>query len=326
MAHPDKTWRVIIVDDSRTMQVMLENAFSARSDFNVIGVANDAAAGIEMIRRLRPDIVTLDLAMPYIDGAAMLEMINDQPKLCRIVVSDTPMTNLLFSAKLKAAGASACLGKRELFHDPASFFRKINHAAATTFATGRGAGKSAVAPTSAGALDDGALTKRTLIYPVPADEPDRLGLIHLKNLSNAVRERQFDLVTQHVAKITGFPACLLTFIDRKTQWIKSAYGLDVQSTPRDQAFCNYTIAQGTLFAVANTAVDDRFSQHPLVTGAPYIKSYVGNPVKTREGINLGTLCVIDTRVRAATKLVIDELAGMSGIVSEMMDQRTAIAA
>jgi chemotaxis response regulator CheB len=72
---PDKVARrVVVVDDSRTIQAILDNAFSARTDFRVVGFAADGNVAAEMIRRLMPDVVTIDLAMPYIDGEALLHI------------------------------------------------------------------------------------------------------------------------------------------------------------------------------------------------------------------------------------------------------------
>ncbi len=319
--------RVVIVDDSRTIQAMLDNAFSIRPDFRVVGFCSDAESAVETIRRLMPDLVTIDLCMPYLDGAALLGMIADIKDVCKVVVSDTAVTNLLLTSKLMEAGASACLGKTELARNPDSFFKKINAALAAVGKAKRHhpvpSGDAASARVEAPRV---AMADAVASFPVPADEAARLELIRAKALANASREAQFDLITKHVAKMTAFPACLLTFIDRDTQWIKSAYGLDTESTPRDQAFCNYTISQGGAFVVTDTAADERFARNPLVTGAPHIRSYAGHPVVTEDGVAVAALCVIDTRVRPASKQVLDQLAGASEIIAELINQRPAIAA
>lgn len=313
-------WRVVIVDDSRTIQALLDNAFSKRAEFRVVGFSSDATMAAEMIRRLLPDIVTIDLTMPYLDGAALLEMISDLPSVCKIIVSDQPVKNLLLASKLREAGAAACLGKSELVANPEGFFKKIN-------ATAQLARKSRRHhPGAAVTNNAGVRPTKEPVIPVPVDGSKRVDILRRKSLGNSVRERQFDLVTRHVAKVTGFPMCLLTFIDNDIQWIKSAIGFEADSMPRNQAFCNYTIAQGGAFVVANAPADDRFSDYPVVTGAPMIRCYAGHPITTSDGVTVGALCVIDNRVRTVSRHVLDELAGMSDIVAEMIDQRPAIAA
>ena len=122
---PSEKLRVVIVDDSRTIQAMLDNAFSKRTDFRVVGFSSDAATAVDMIRRLMPDIVTIDLSMPYIDGATLLRMIADLETVCKIVVSDAPLKNLALAEGLVQAGAALCLGKTDLAADPDAFFTKV---------------------------------------------------------------------------------------------------------------------------------------------------------------------------------------------------------
>lgn len=328
MTHTSLERRVVIVDDSRTIQALLDNAFSGRPDFRVVGFSSDANIAAEMIRRLMPDVVTIDLCMPYLNGAALLEMIGDLTGVCKVIVSDQPIKNILLASKLLQAGASVCLGKRELVDNPDAFFKKIN-AAANAVANGKRRylnGVRGPAPLTAVPAQGISGRNATQNYPIPLDEAKRLDILNRKNLNNSARERQFDLITRHVARITAFPVCLLTFIDRDTQWIKSTIGLEADSMPRHQAFCNYTIAQGGAFVVANAAADDRFSGNPLVLGGPAIRCYAGHPVTTNDGVTVGALCVIDNRVRNVPKHVLDQLAGMSEIVAELIDQRPAIAA
>ena len=314
--------RVVIVDDSRTIQAMLDNAFSKRTDFRVVGFSSDAATAVDMIRNLMPDIVTIDLNMPYIDGATLLRTIADLETVSKIIVSDAPLKNLALAASLGQAGAALCLGKTDLAADPDAFFAKVraaakgigksrrHHNGTTDGASHRNIGSGQVSPASA---------KKH--FPVPADEKDRLQFLHRNDLTNDVRERRFDLVTRHLTRVTDFPVSLLTFIDRDTQWIKSSSGLEIRSTPREEAFCNYTIAQGGAFVVANAVSDRRFAHFPSVKNSPSVRCYAGYPVITSDGINVGALCVIDNRVRTVPKHVLDQLAGMADIVAEMIDQR-----
>ena len=322
---PSEKLRVVIVDDSRTIQAMLDNAFSKRTDFRVVGFSSDAATAVDMIRRLMPDIVTIDLSMPYIDGATLLRMIADLETVCKIVVSDAPLKNLALAEGLVQAGAALCLGKTDLAADPDAFFTKVRAAA-------RGVGKGVRhhRGTAAGSSRRGIAAARMSRvraekhFPVPADEKDRLHFLRRHDLANNERERRFDLVTRHLTRVTDFPVSLLTFIDRDTQWIKSASGLEIGSTPREEAFCNYTIAQGGAFVVANAASDRRFAHFPSVANSPSVRCYAGYPVITSDGINVGAVCVIDNRIRTVSKHVLDQLAGMADIVAEMINQRAPV--
>lgn len=320
---PQTKKRVVIVDDSRTMQAILENAFSDRPDFNVVGVAGDARSGADMITLLRPDIATIDLCMPYIDGVALLELLGQPASTCAITVSDMTERNALLTTKLQKSGASACLSKRELAETPESFFDKVASAYATFEVTRRcqtAAMGSDSKPNKAATVSVETMPVH-FGYPVPLDEERRLDLLGRTQLGNAERERQFDLVTKHLAATTAFPVCLLTFIDKDTQWIKSGEGIELESTPREQAFCNYTISQGGAFVVANATEDSRFAANPLVAGDPQIRSYVGHPVIASDGTRIGALCLIDVKPRTVSNGALRQLAGMAEIVSAMIEQR-----
>lgn len=325
VAGPER--RVVIVDHSRTIQAILDNAFGTRKDFGVVGFSSDASSAAEMIRQLSPDIVTIDLYMPHIDGAALLDMIGDLGHVCKIIVSDQAARNVALTAKLRNAGASACLDKRDLVDNPTSFFEQINSAYHAFQETRHKWHRADAATTTvAPPLADPVLPAKLSRPPFPVDENRRLDTVRRKALGNAVHERQFDLVTRHMAQAAEFPMCLLTFIDDDTQWIKSAHGIDVTSTPRSDAFCTYTIGQGGWFVVSNALRDERFAANPLVVGAPYIRTYAAHPIVIGDGTRLGALCLIDVKPRTVSHAVLTQLAGMAEIVAEMIEQRPVLAA
>lgn len=316
-----KEQTVVIVDDSRTSRAVLESAMEVCGDFRVLGVAGDAESAAHMVRTMRPDIMTIDLCMPYIDGAALLEMLSDVGETCKIVVSENAANNVLIAAKLCSLGAAACVAKSALHADPKAFLRKLNAIVAEF--DGRAPARSRDAagdPAPQPAMDS------PFAFPVPADERQRLDYLRRKKLANAIPERQFDLLTRHVARLSTFPVCLMTFIDKDTQWLKSSYGLPTESMPRCEAFCNYTISQDEAFVVRNAANDATFAHNPLVLGDPHIRTYVGHPIITAEGIHVGALCLIDVKVRVVGSELIRRLKDVAEIAAEMINQRMPLAA
>jgi DNA-binding NarL/FixJ family response regulator len=330
MNQPSYPRRVVIVDDSLTIQALLENAFSTRKDFRVVGFAADAKSAAEIVRRLMPDIVTIDLCLPYIDGEALLGMISDLTSVCKIMVSDKAVDNGLLASRLIQAGARDCLAKSDLAKYPEHFFKAINKAADRTandlrrYARTSRSGPDSTVADAVSAFD--ASANCDLRYPMPVDEERRLEFGKSKALFNGRKEPCFDLITKNASILTAFPVALLTFIDKDTQWIKSSFGLDVTSTPREQAFCNYTISQGGTFVVNDALNDERFRDHPLVLEAPNIRSYIGVPVIASDGPVIGALCIIDARARTASRHTIQQLGGLAEIAAAMIDMRPALAA
>ena len=58
-----------------------------------------------------------------------------------------------------------------------------------------------------------------------------------------------------------------------------------------------TLGRPPYLTIRDLSKDERFSEAPIVTGPPYFKFYVGTPLTTRKGINIGSLCIIDDVAR-----------------------------
>ena len=67
--------RVLIVDDSALMRQLLSNMLSADPEIEVVGTAPDPHVARERIKALNPDVLTLDIEMPHMDGVTFLRKI-----------------------------------------------------------------------------------------------------------------------------------------------------------------------------------------------------------------------------------------------------------
>ncbi|MCP9930412.1 GAF domain-containing protein [Cyanobium sp. AMD-g] len=131
----------------------------------------------------------------------------------------------------------------------------------------------------------------------PGDEPRRLRRLGELGLLDTEREERFDRLTRIAAAAFDVPIALISLIDAERQWFKSCHGLATCQTSRDLAFCAHAVAQKSDLLVADTWLDDRFADNPLVLGEPRIRFYAGSPLTLDDGTCLGTLCLIDTRPR-----------------------------
>lgn len=90
--------RVLIVDDSGFFRRRMTEMLSADPRLEVVGTANDGAQAVEQVSKLRPDVVTMDIEMPVMDGIAAT----------RRIMATTPTPILMFSS-LTTDGAKATL-------------------------------------------------------------------------------------------------------------------------------------------------------------------------------------------------------------------------
>lgn len=134
---------------------------------------------------------------------------------------------------------------------------------------------------------------RTMVAPLPINEAERLRQVTATCLLDSPPEASFDELTRLAAAICETPIALITLLDGHRQWFKSRVGLEVQQTSRDISFCGHAILQQKLFLVPDALLDERFADNPLVTDDPHIRFYAGMPLDSGDGVNLGTLCVID---------------------------------
>jgi DNA-binding NarL/FixJ family response regulator len=77
---------ILVVDDHPIVREGLVAILEAQDDFNVVGEGNNGAEGVDLYRRLRPDIVLLDLQMPKVDGVQAIQMIREDDPEAKIVV------------------------------------------------------------------------------------------------------------------------------------------------------------------------------------------------------------------------------------------------
>jgi len=128
-------------------------------------------------------------------------------------------------------------------------------------------------------------------------EEERIKALHRLDILDTPGEERFDRFTRLATASFGVPMALVSLVDTDRQWFKSCIGIDSPGTPRSVAFCSHAVALDDLLVVPDARLDERFADNPLVTGAPHIRFYAGQPVRSLDGQPLGTLCIIDTRPR-----------------------------
>jgi two-component system chemotaxis response regulator CheB len=132
--------RVLIVDDSAFMRMAIRSILNRDPEIEIVGVAVNGADGVEKVMALRPDIVTMDIEMPVMDGIAAVKEIMRKAPTRVIMVSTLTREGATATFEALEAGAVDYVSKsstdtgieqrglqQELLH-------KIKGAAATTFA------------------------------------------------------------------------------------------------------------------------------------------------------------------------------------------------
>nr|MCU0657941.1 GAF domain-containing protein [Polyangiaceae bacterium] len=128
---------------------------------------------------------------------------------------------------------------------------------------------------------------------VPANEAQRIEALHGYQILDTEPEEAFQDLVELAAHVLEVPIMLISLVDSERQWFKACVGLEAGETHRSLSFCGHAVEQDGPLEIQDTLLDPRFADNPFVTGDPWVRFYAGQPLRSRDGFMLGTLCAID---------------------------------
>lgn len=152
-------------------------------------------------------------------------------------------------------------------------------------------------------------------------EENRLRALSAFAVLDTPPEQDFDDLTLLASQLCEKPMALISLVDADRQWFKSRRGLDLESTPREQAFCAHALGGPEVLEIPDAARDPRFAENPLVTEHPHLRFYSGAPLVTADGFVLGTLCVLDTVPGRLSDVQRDQLRILANQVVSQLELR-----
>ncbi|OSQ47099.1 sensor domain-containing diguanylate cyclase [Thalassospira alkalitolerans] len=157
--------------------------------------------------------------------------------------------------------------------------------------------------------------------PIPENEEERQESLESMGILSTPRDPELDRITRLCERIFGTEIVAISLLDNDRQFFKSRVNLAVPETPRDISFCGHAIMHDAPLVIGNAQTDDRFSDNPLVKGAPHIRAYAGVPLSNSKGFKLGTLCIIDTKTREFSDSEIETLKDLAHWVETVLALR-----
>lgn len=157
--------------------------------------------------------------------------------------------------------------------------------------------------------------------PIPLNDEERVQCLEAYSILDSTGGKVFDDIVLLASQICGASMAIVTLVDRDRQWFLARLGLEIEQTPREQAFCGYTILENEFFLVEDAQDDDRFVENPLVTGRPNIRFYAGIPLKSPTGFALGSLCVLDQQKMTLSQQQLLSLSSLASIVMSLIEAR-----
>lgn len=208
--------RVLVVDDSALMRGILSQMINLAPDMEVVGAAPDAQSAREMIKALNPDVLTLDVQMPKMDGLEFLERLMRLRPMPVVMVSSYTEAGSDTTLKALELGAIDFIGKpkadggRSMENYAEELVEKIRAAKGARLRRamiGHGGGATIPAPTPAsaksglgasgkiifvGASTGGTEAIKDFLLGIPADCPPILIVQHMPETFTASFARRLD--------------------------------------------------------------------------------------------------------------------------------------
>lgn len=220
----DRKTRVLIVDDSAVVRKLIGDALRREPDIEVVGGAADPFVARDLILQHKPDVLTLDIEMPRMDGLTFLRKLMAHYPLPVIVVSSVTQSGSVASIEALRSGAFDIIAKpggpqsvgyvteriihaiRSLRSGPAVRLARPEsrpETAASVAPSAVASGRRASGLILIGASTGGTQAIETILTRMPADSPPILIVQHMPaQFTRAFAQRLDQLCPMHVVEAT----------------------------------------------------------------------------------------------------------------------------
>lgn len=155
------------------------------------------------------------------------------------------------------------------------------------------------------------------------NEQERLRAVRRYDILDTPPDGSFDKMAALAARIFNMPIAIISLVDEDRIWFKAHHGLEVEQIDRAPGLCASAILSDELYLVESARTDPRTLANPLVASEFGLQFYAAAPLRTQDGHNLGTFCVIDHKPRYLNQDQQQILKDMAAIVMDEIELRLA---
>jgi GAF domain-containing protein len=152
-------------------------------------------------------------------------------------------------------------------------------------------------------------------------ETERVNALRRLEILDSPEDGSFNRITSLAAKVFNVPIAIISLVDSDRIWFKSHHGLDINQIDKAPGLCASAILSDDIYLVEDARNDPRCLTNPLVAGSFGLQFYAAAPLKTQDGHNIGTFCIIDKRQRYINSDQQEMLIQMAGIVMDEIELR-----
>lgn len=155
--------------------------------------------------------------------------------------------------------------------------------------------------------------------PLPSNEAPRLRALDACRVMDTPADPRFDRISWLARHIYQADIAFISFIDARTQWIKSQTEESLpRHRPRETSVCQVIVSTGEALASPDLASDPRFQGHPALADQR-IGFYAGVPLLAQGTLPIGTLCVLNATPWQAGQIDLEPLQTLATIAADEVE-------
>jgi GAF domain-containing protein len=137
---------------------------------------------------------------------------------------------------------------------------------------------------------------------IPANDEQRLKALKRYQLIDNIPEGYFTNLANIVARTFDTPIALVSLVDKESVEFPGNHGMeDTKEVSRGLSLCSLAVLDESPTVIPNAIEEPCLLANPLVIGEFGLRFYAGAPITTKDGYNIGTVCVVDKEARSFSK-------------------------
>lgn len=171
-----------------------------------------------------------------------------------------------------------------------------------------------------------ALMKNTFGKPIiPPNESQRLEVLNTYVVLDGFPDKYLNEQAYIIARTFNTPIALISLVGGEHVEFKGNFGMDgVTIVPRGESLCSLAILDSHPTIFIDATKEPCLLNNPLVAGDFGLRFYAGVPLTTKEGVNIGTVCVIDKEPRDFSAEETELLSRFAHNVMQELEDRLVI--
>lgn len=157
---------------------------------------------------------------------------------------------------------------------------------------------------------------------IPSNDSDRLQNLDSYKILDTKAENIFDNIAEIARKYFDVPIALVALVDKERVWFKANKGMEsTKQVSRGVSLCSLAVLDDNPTVFENALEEPCLLANPLVTGKFGLRFYAGAPLRTPEGFNIGTVCIVDKSPRDFSQEQREDLKRISDIVMDILIEK-----